>query len=137
VRRLIIWFLGLFPLAYFAEGLGMALQSIEPPYTVGDYIGYVVIMSIEIGILAWFTYPLWGFCLYTAKAYRHLKKRGTPSTFSALKIGAKLTFSGPKIPKYKQKVVRSVSTGFAHGRYLFDDDLMDEMIEMGYFQEEY
>lgn len=135
MRRLVIWFVGLFPIAYIANGLGMVLDSIEPPYTIGDYIGYIVVIAIEIAILAWFTYPLWGFALYTFKAYKRLQKRGTPNILTALKIGAKLTFSGPKIPRYRQQVMRSVATGFTAGRHLFDEDLIDEMIEMGYFRE--
>jgi len=135
MRRLLIWFIGLFPIAYIASGLGMVLDSIEPPYSIGDYIGYIVVIGIELAILAWFTYPVWGFVVYTLRAYKRLKRKGVPSILKALKIGAKLTFSGPKVPKYRQQVMRSVATGFMAGRSLFDDDLIDEMMEMGYFKE--
>lgn len=135
MRRLLIWFVGLFPIAYLASGLKMVLDSIEPPYSIGDYIGYIVVIGIELAILAWFTYPIWGFVLYTFRAYKRLQKRGRPSILKALKIGAKLTFSGPRVPRYRQQVMRSVATGFSAGGSLFKDDLIDEMVEMGYFGE--
>jgi len=124
-----------FRLYRLASGLKIGLDNIEPPYSIGDYVGYIVVIWIELSILVWFTYPIWEFVLYTFKAYKRLQKRGRPSILKALKIGAKLTFSEPRVPGYKQQVMRSVATGFLAGRSLFDDDLIDEMVEMGYFGE--
>ncbi|WP_056933067.1 hypothetical protein [Thermococcus barophilus] len=135
MRRIAIWFVGLFVWAYFLKGIEMALQSIEPPYTIGDYIGYIFIITLELIILAWFTYPIWGLILYTWKAHKRLQRHGITSIPKALKIGAKLTFSGPHIPNYKQKITKSMITGFIASRLLFSDDILDEMIEMGYFEE--